>query len=97
MKACDEFGRVTFEVVVEPTDGMFREQIRFGLQIVFRKLLPLKAHRRKLERIYIQSHSLTDLFKLRSATNKYHKLITSDKRSFNSNLIIKSASNPRLV
>ena len=41
--------------------------------------------------------SLIDLFKLRSATNKYHRLITSAKRSFNFNLILKSASNPRLL
>ena len=59
--------------------------------------LLLKTHRHKLEHIYIQSHSLIDLFKLRSATNKYHKLITSAKHSFNSNLILKSASNPRLL
>ena len=60
-------------------------------------LLLLKTLRHNLERIYIQSHSLIDLFKLRSATNKYHKLIISAKRSFNSNLILKSASNPRLL
>ena len=57
----------------------------------------LKTHRCKLEFIYIQSHSLIDLFKLRSATNKYHKLITSGKCSFKSNLILKSASNPHLL
>ena len=60
-------------------------------------LLLLKTHCRKLERINIQSHSLKDIFKLPSATNKYHKLITSAKSSFNSNLILKSASNTRLL
>ena len=59
-------------------------------------LLLLKAHRRKLERIYIQSHSLIDLYKLRSATNKCHKLINFAKRSFNSNHILKCDFNPRL-
>ena len=53
----------------------------------------LKVHRCKLERIYIQSHSLIDFFKLRSATNKYHKLITFIKCFLNSNHILRSASN----
>ena len=60
-------------------------------------ILLLKAHRRKLERIYIQSYSPIYFFKLRSASNKYHKLITSTKRSFDSNLILKSASKSRLL
>ena len=60
-------------------------------------LLMLKAHRRKLEPMYIQSYLLIDLFKLRCAASIYHKLITSAKRSFNFNLILKSVSSPRLL
>ena len=54
-----------------------------------------KSFRRRLERKYNRTHSLEDLNNLRSATNRYHSLITLAKKKFYSNLISTNNSNPR--
>ena len=50
-------------------------------------LLALKSARRHLERKYISTDSVQDYTILRTATNRYHRLIAHAKRKFNAQLI----------
>ena len=61
------------------------------------ELITFKKHRRHLERVYASSHTTQDFSLLRTATNRYHKLITHAKRLYNSNLVQSTISNPRLL
>ena len=61
------------------------------------EILSLKTARRRLERTYIQSHSIFDLNLLRSAPNHYQKFIAAAKKSFLSSLVHSSSSNPRAL
>ena len=58
-------------------------------------ILLLKRARRKLERIYIKTHSTIDLNILRSASNHYNKLIAIAKKQYYSNLVQSNIHNPR--
>ena len=60
-------------------------------------LLHLKTTRRYLKRIYCSTHSPLDIKIIRTATNKYHKFISFANRTYNSNLIFSSISNPILL
>ena len=60
-------------------------------------LLHFEKTSHHLERVYRSTHSPLDFKVLRTATNKYHKLISLAKRTYNSNLILSSFSNPRLL
>src|SRR5664279_3038829 len=55
----------------------------------------LKSTRRRLERVWLRTHSSLDLNLFRSAYNHYHSAIIKAKRLFNSNLISANISNPR--
>ena len=48
-------------------------------------------------RIYHSTHSPIDIKTLRTATNKYHKLISLAKHTYNSNLILSSIFNLDLL
>ena len=61
------------------------------------EIFSLKSSRRRLERIYIASHSIFYLKFLRSATNRYHKFIAAAKKSFYASLFQSSSSNPRTL
>ena len=60
-------------------------------------LQALKSARHHLECIDSSSYSISDYKTLRTATNKYHKLIACAKRNFNAKLIKSSITNPRML
>ena len=60
------------------------------------EILSLKSARRHLERTYIASHSIFDLKLLRPATNRYHRFIAADKKSFYASLVQSSSSKAQI-
>ena len=58
-------------------------------------LSKLKSTRRRLERVWLHTHSLQDLKLLRSATNHYHSAIIHAKKVYNSAVISSNLSQPR--
>ena len=60
-------------------------------------LQSLKSARRRRERIYSSSHSVSVYKTLNTATNKYHQLVACAKMNFNAKLIQSSIPNPRLL
>jgi hypothetical protein len=59
------------------------------------QLHALKISCRKLQRIWARTHSVFDLKRLRSATNRYHAAIVKAKRTYHASTVSSTVSNPR--